>query len=237
VWEATVDGRPLHFHLAGINNQNFIMRDEETGSWWQQVSGEAIQGPLKGKKLKPVDHDELTFVLWKREKPAGRVLKPDEKIATAGGYVPADWEATVGKMRVTTMQQLDSSLPPRTIVIGIAIGNAAKAYPFEALQKQSPIIDTLGGVPFIIVLGEDKKSVRAFETVNDGRKLDLYLKPTSPQLRLIDAGSGSEWDFTGKAVSGPLQGTQLKRVSVLTDYWFDWKTYNPSSTVYELGAR
>jgi hypothetical protein len=37
----------LNFHLAGINNQNFIMRDEETGTWWQQVSGTAIQGPLK----------------------------------------------------------------------------------------------------------------------------------------------------------------------------------------------
>jgi hypothetical protein len=33
VWETTVNGRVLHFHLAGINNQNFIMRDEETGSW------------------------------------------------------------------------------------------------------------------------------------------------------------------------------------------------------------
>jgi hypothetical protein len=53
VWETTVDGKPLHFHLAGINNQNFIMRDEETGSWWQQVSGEAIHGPLKGRRLRP----------------------------------------------------------------------------------------------------------------------------------------------------------------------------------------
>ena len=34
-----VDGRRLHFHLAGINNQNFIMQDEETGTWWQQVTG------------------------------------------------------------------------------------------------------------------------------------------------------------------------------------------------------
>jgi Protein of unknown function (DUF3179) len=63
VWETTVGGRQLHFHLAGINNQNFIMRDEETGSWWQQVTGEAIQGPLKGQRLRPVFHDELTFAL------------------------------------------------------------------------------------------------------------------------------------------------------------------------------
>ena len=48
MWETTIDGRTLHFHLAGINNQNFIMRDEETGSWWQQVTGEAILGPAEG---------------------------------------------------------------------------------------------------------------------------------------------------------------------------------------------
>ena len=28
MWETTVDGRVLHFRLWGINNQNFVMRDE-----------------------------------------------------------------------------------------------------------------------------------------------------------------------------------------------------------------
>ena len=212
------------------------MRDEETGSWWQQVSGEAIQGPLKGKKLTPMDHDELTFALWKREKPTGRVLKPDEKIAAAGGYVPADWEATVGKMRVTTAQQLDSSLPPRTIVIGVAIGNAARAYPFEALQKQNPIIDTLRGTPLIVVMSEDGQSVRAFERKVEGQEREFFLKPNSSPLRLMD-DQGTEWDFAGTALNGNLAGKQLMRIAVLKDYWFDWKTYNPNTSVYTLGDR
>jgi len=80
VWETTVNGRLLHFHLAGINNQNFIMRDDETGSWWQQVSGEAISGPLKGTKLRSIEQDELTFAFWKKEEPNGRVLKPDPTV-------------------------------------------------------------------------------------------------------------------------------------------------------------
>ena len=41
----------LHFYLAGINNQNFLMRDKETGTWWQQITGKAIYGPLKGASL------------------------------------------------------------------------------------------------------------------------------------------------------------------------------------------
>ena len=47
MWKSRLDGRTLHFHLYGINNQNFIMRDEETGSWWQQVTGCALFGLLE----------------------------------------------------------------------------------------------------------------------------------------------------------------------------------------------
>jgi len=236
VWETTVKGRQLHFHLAGINNQNFIMRDEETGSWWQQVSGEAILGPLKGEKLREVLHDEVTFALWKQEQAHGRVLKPDPTVPEKQ-YAPADWEQRLSKAPVRIAQSLDQTLPPRTIVVGVTAGNASKAYPTEALVKQSPIIDELGGVPIVIVLGRDGKSVRAYERVVDGRKLEFFGKKESAQAPLIDAETGSEWDFTGKATSGQLSGKQLKQVPVLNDYWFDWKNYHPGTFVYDLGDK
>jgi hypothetical protein len=237
VWETTVNGQQLHFHLAGINNQNFIMRDEETGSWWQQVTGEAIQGPLKGQHLRPVFHDELTFGLWKREKPEGRVLRPNEQIAQAGKYVPANWEERVAKMPVTTSVVLDKSLEPRTIVTGLIVNGVAKAYPLDALVKQTLILDNVGGVPIFIVIGDDKKSLRAFERAVDGRKLEFFAKPNAASLTLVDAETGSEWDFTGKAISGSLSGKQLKKVALLNDYWFDWMTYHPGTSVYQLGNR
>jgi len=237
VWETTVNGKVLHFHLAGINNQNFIMRDEETGSWWQQVTGEAIYGPLKGQHLRPVFHDELTFALWKQEKPEGRVLRPEEAIARAGEYAPADWEERVAKMRVTTSQNVGATLEPRRLVVGVAINNAAKAYPLDALLKQSPLIDDVGGTPIFIVVGDDRKSVRAYERTVDGRKLEFFAKHDVSSLRLIDAETGSEWDFTGRAISGSLAGKQLRKVPVLDDYWFDWKTYHPDTMIYQLGDR
>ena len=95
-----MDGERLRFHVAGINNQNFVMRDEQTGSWWQQVSGKAIRGPLEGKRLTLVPHDELLFATWKSEQPKGRVLKTDPKIAREEDYEPADWEDRVGKYPV-----------------------------------------------------------------------------------------------------------------------------------------
>ncbi len=213
------------------------MRDDETGSWWQQVTGEAIYGPLKGQRLRPVVHDELTFALWKRETPSGRVLRPDNAVLAAGKYAPADWEARMQNVKVTTSRLVDTALSARTLVVGVKVNGAARAYPLEALQKQSPVLDDLGGVPIMLVMAEDGKSVRAFERVVNGRKLEFFARPQSAELRLVDAETGSEWNFSGKAIRGTLSGQQLRKLAVLNDYWFDWQTYNPTSTIYELGAR
>jgi len=235
VWETTIDGRVLHFHLAGINNQNFIMRDEETGSWWQQVTGEAIFGPLKGKHLKPVFLDELTFATWKHEDPQGRVLRPDEQIAAARKYAPPDWEERM--LRVPVATQINAPvLDKRELVAGINVNGAAAAYPIAALKRQNPIIDKTGGTPLLVLMSEDGQSVRAFERKIEGQEREFFLKPNSSPLRLID-DQGTEWDFTGTALNGNLAGKQLTRIPVLKDYWFDWKTYNPSTSVYTLGDR
>lgn len=233
MWEAKVDGRPLRFHLAGINNQNFIMRDEETGSWWQQVSGEAIQGPMKGKHLRPVFWDELSFATWKREQPDGRVLLPDARVESQ--YEKADWEEQYAKFPVVVSKDAADKLPGRTLLIGIQLNGAAKAYPFDALQKQRLILDEVGGVPVFLVVGEDQKSARAFERKLDGRTLELFVKVEGEVRRMVDAETGSVWDFKGNAISGSLTGQQLKPVPILKDYWFDWKIYHPKTAVYLLG--
>lgn len=211
------------------------MRDEETGSWWQQVSGEAIQGKFKGQKLEAVDLDELSFGVWKRENPNGRVLRPDEKILAENKYESADWEKEVARMPVSISAKLDDTLEPRALIVGVIVNNKAKAYPFSAIEKQSPILDMLGGTNIVILLGEDKKSVRAFERTLDGKTLEFFVKPDSAEI--VDAETGSTWDFSGKAVSGEFSGKQLKKITVLKDYWFDWKTYNPETQLYTLGSR
>jgi hypothetical protein len=231
VWKAEVDGRRLHFRLSGINNQNFLMRDEETGTWWQQVSGEAILGPLKGRRLERVRQDELTFGQWRTEQVRGRVLRPDPKVKE---YAEKDWESQIAALPVVT-PDIDRRLAPRALVSGVKAGNQAKAYPMSAIQKQSPIVDTIGTTPVVIVLGPDRKSVRAFDRRVAGQTLEFFARPGTSVL--LDAQTGSEWDFTGRAVSGPLAGKTLTKLDVLSDYWFDWQTYNPQTAVYALGAR
>ena len=206
------------------------MRDEQTGSWWQQISGLAIQGPLKGQKLTPVDYDEVTYGVWKGENPTGRVLRPEEDKAESN-----DWEKQVGKMRVTTAEIQDSSLTPRELIVGLTVNGESKAYPFSAIEKQAPILDNVGGKNVVILLGDDSKSVRAFETTVDGKNLEFLKKTDSGEI--VDAETGSIWDFSGQAKSGELNTKQLTRVQVLKDYWFDWHTYHPKAQLYTLGNR
>jgi len=229
VWRAEVDGRRQRFHLTGINNQNFLMHDEETGSWWQQVTGEAIHGPFQGRRLDLVPYDEISFAAWKREHPDGRVLRPDD--SAPWHQFSQSWEEETAKAPVVTPARADDPLKPRDVVVGVRLGGAARAYPLAALQRQSPVQDVVGGVPVLLAVGEDGRSVRAFERTVDGRALSLFARPGAP-LRLVDAETGSEWSFAGEAVAGPLQGKKLAWVQALKDYWFDWRTYNPATSVY-----
>ena len=272
MWDEQLRGRRLRFHLCGINNQNFVMCDEETGSWWQQATGEAFAGPLRGSRLRLVRADEVAFGIWRREHPGGRVLRPGA--TTAWRTWSADWEAKTGRLPVVAgVPGADGRgpLPPRTVVLGLALGGAARAYPVESLRRQGAVLDDVGGQGVVILVAEDGRSLRAFESTLDGRRVPFFVKlgpsPVSPALaasaavpapgpstsaapaaptapgarpapavpaprRWLDGASGSEWDFQGRAVSGPWRGRQLVPVPAMKDYWFDWRTYHPRTTVY-----
>ncbi len=235
MWERTIDGRVLSFRLAGINNQNFIMQDRETGSWWQQVSGEAIQGPLKGNRLTRVFHDELTFREWMRERPGGRVLLPAAD--TAWKRFSAGWEEETSRRPVRINAALDPRLAPRALIAGVEIGGTAKAYPVDRIITQAPVHDRVGGNPIVLFLGADGKSIRAFEARLDSLELEFIRPAAAEPGMVVDVGTGSRWSFRGEALSGPLAGKRLTPVYLLLDYWFDWSTYHPGGGVYLLGSR
>lgn len=229
-----MDGRVLHFRLAGINNQNFIMQDRETGSWWQQVSGEAIQGPLQGKRLTRVFHDELTFRTWRSEQPGGRVLVPAAD--TAWKRFAEGWEESTGKYPVRVNARIDSALPPRELIAGIEVAGVAKAYPVSRVLAQAPLHDRVGGTPVVLLVGADGRSIRAFVARVDSTDLELVRPAAGPAGEAVDVGTGSRWDFAGVAREGPLAGRRLEPVYVLKDYWFDWNTYHPGTALYLLGG-
>src|SRR5882672_8746107 len=147
------------------------MRDDETGTWWQQVTGCGMRGPLAGRCLASMDWDEVTFAIWRKEYPRTRVLKPEPDAKE--NYASADWETKIAGYPTVTPVVADDPLKPRDLVVGISSGGAATAYPFEQLTKASPILDEVGGTPVLILLHADGRSLRCLDRRLDGEGLDL----------------------------------------------------------------
>ena len=226
MWKRTANGREFHFYLAGINNQNFLMRDRETGSWWQQVTGRAISGPLQGATLELAPYDELTFGLWKSESPHGAVLAP---VTGHEKDYDNDWEKEVAAYSVPVSFP-GQGLKDRDVVVGVELAGQSRAYPFDSLLRDKVVEDQVSGTPIALLVAGDGKSVRAFRSQWNGTAIELYRDQTSNE-RLID-GVGNEWNFDGCAVAGTATGNCLERVTILKDFWFDWKNYHPRTTVY-----
>jgi hypothetical protein len=231
VWESTLDARVLHFELYGINNQNFIMRDRETGTWWQQVSGQALHGPLQGKHLKLMTHEEISYGLWKQQYANGRVLKPDSEFLKKKVYASSDWEKRIAKLPVDVRQWNPQLFPPREIVIGLNLNGSSKAYPLREINQNRMILDKVGQTPILIAVGSDEFTIRAFDRTVDGKILDFYVKTENPNL-FVDMNTGTHWDFDGSAVSGALTGKKLQKLTILKDFWFDWTNYHPNTQIY-----
>jgi hypothetical protein len=225
VWSRVLDGKLLHFHLAGINNGNALLRDEETSSIWQQSTGEAIFGPLKGRQLKEVPSNELTFALWRSEQPQGKVLKPDQTYAAE--YDPKDWEKHVEKTR-TVVDTETSGIAPHQLMLGVSFAGENKAYPIEAILAAKLIQDRVGGSPVLIVVGQDGASIRMFEG-----DANLTFVGKSGNGVMSDTQTGSAWNFQGCAVEGELKGRCLKEIEAHKDYWFDWMNHHPESAVFK----
>jgi len=167
-----VNGSVLHFYLAGINNQNFLMRDKETGSWWQQITGKAIFGQMQGASLELVPSDELTFGEWKSEVSDGKVLAPVPKYIKE---YDSKWEPEVAKLPVV-ISFPGTELKSRDVVVGVTLDGGSRAYPWDTLVKQSPVVDQIHGMPVLVVVGPDGKSFRVFIRRIDGKEAEFFLK-------------------------------------------------------------
>lgn len=206
------------------------MRDEETGSFWQQVSGKCISGRLQGAALELVPSEELTFALWQQDFPGGTILASDPRFADK--YERSNWEQQTGKLPAVVKLH-DQNLAARALIAGITIKNASKAYPLGSISEQIPIQDHLGGLPLLLVLGPDGKSLRAFIRRIPGETQEPdFFKRSGQDWALTDSTTSSSWDFRGCAVQGPSTGKCLETQYFLKDYWFDWQKYHPDTLLY-----
>ena len=206
------------------------MRDDQTGTFWQQISGRAISGPLSGEQLELVYSDELTFQLWRTENANGTVLEPVAKYSS--DYEKKDWDLRMAKVR-TVLEFPNSGLQSRDLVLGVTAFGASRAYPVQRVLAEKLVQDRLGGEPILLVVGPDDQSIRVFQARLRGNdQAPDYYRETNSAF-LMDSQTGSEWSFSGCAVSGKLKGSCLTLIPATKDYWFDWRNYHPSTTIFK----
>ncbi len=74
VYDRMIDGQTLNFS----QQSGLVIVDEETGTTWDGLSGEALDGPLAGSKLTPVKNTSSFWFGWKDFYPDTAIFGMDE---------------------------------------------------------------------------------------------------------------------------------------------------------------
>jgi hypothetical protein len=134
--------------------------------------------------------------------------------------------------RATVIQFPEHGMKPRDLILGIQDSGASRAFLYDRVIKEKLVKSYVGAEPVLIVVGPDGQSVRAFRDRIPGVDgVPDFYRMTANAL-MMDAATGSEWNFQGCATSGKAKGACLERTPMLKDYWFDWRNYNPKTTIW-----
>ena len=234
VFLAELKGRRLHFEYDSMVNANEVHRDVETGSRWQQSTGEAISGPLKGSTLTLYPFVLTTWKAWRTRYPnttllqplpgyAERIpiLRPRMKQARTSG----EGEAPAGSFST------DTRLRPKEMIAGLAVGTETMAFPISELRTARVVNERVGGVPIVVVHQLSSDTTTAFEARVKGKELRFKIGDSEASA-LIDLDTSSTWDPYGRCLKGPLKGTQLKPLILVPEFWFAWSQFRPATRLF-----
>jgi Protein of unknown function (DUF3179) len=216
------------------------MRDSETGSHWQQLTGECFEGPMKGKRLQAFPFLVTTWGEWRAKHPQTLALVP-EPAYKANYAIMADRIATLpyGSSQSPKRELLrhDSRLAAYEQIMGIEIGRAHKAYPLALLRRHVVLNDRVGSLPVLVVYMAASDTTTVFSRVLRGRTLVFRAAEDGAADVLVDKGTGSKWTAYGDCISGKLKGQKLDTIVPLPSLWFAWAEFYPDTAVYSAQAK
>jgi hypothetical protein len=227
VYSPLVNGRVETFRLVGMDHFNAMLEDAGTKSWWRQSNGECIAGPLRGQRLAEIASRQVSLASWKRAYPNTLILQPDSNFIESIKKM-ANYEIGKSKSQLTKRDSL--SWQEKSWVLGISTRTAARCYDWNELLQYKQIIDSLPGLPLIIVIENDSTSFHAYENKLGEKSLQLMRVKNG----ILDAVSGTLWNWDGVGVSGPLQTTSLQRIPCYQEYLHSWEYFHPLSKRYSL---
>jgi hypothetical protein len=227
VFSPLVNGRLESFRLVGMDHFNAMFEDSSTKSWWQQATGLAVAGPLKGMVLKEYPSSQLTIDAWMRKYPNSTIMKPD--IAFMDNYFRLE-EYERGTMRSDLVRRDIISWKPKSWIIGVRIQGFAKAYDWNDLVKKRVIQDSIAQMPILLTIENDTTSFHVYDRRVKGVVLD-FVKNNENDL-LNDLNTRSTWNIDGLCIEGNFKGEKLVPVQAYNEFWHSWQTFHSNTEKY-----
>ncbi|HEY6503210.1 MAG TPA: DUF3179 domain-containing (seleno)protein [Chitinophagaceae bacterium] len=219
VFEPVVNGQPEKFRLVGMDHFNAMFEDATTKSWWRQVNGEAITGPLKGQQLPEVFSMQTSLANWLRMNPSSYIMQADPAFLQSYDST-MKFETGESRSRLTGTDSL--SWKNKSWVIGVKTGTERKAYDWNRLYSEGIIQDTIGSTPLLLVLSTDKKSFFAFERPGGDARFSLANDTIFyNERRFRIDGKGIDTSYS------------LKPLPAYQEFWHSWRTFNPATRKQE----
>ena len=220
VYDPGIDGKKEHFRLVGMDHFNAMIEDATTKSWWQQATGEAVIGSLKGKRLKEIICTQATLAEWLKMKPHSLVMQPDP--AFENKYdTSLNYEDGSSRKKLTGTDT--RSWKNKSWVIGVETNGKAMAYDWNSLKKVRLIHDTFQSNNTLITLSTDMKSFYAFS---------LPVQENPVQIKGDTLISGAQkYLVNGKSLTGSMDLVQLPAYQ---EFWHSWNNFHPFSGTWQV---
>jgi len=219
-----VGGKSEDFRLVGMDHFNAMFEDATTKSWWQQATGMAVAGPLKGTSLEVIPSVQMTLSAWLRQNPGSLIMQPDTTFKKDYDDLA---EFDKGTIKSSLEKRDSASWEFKSWVVGVEHGKNSKAYDWNELVQKKIIQDSIPGLKLMIVLEKDTASFHALNRSINGQSLSFAIDSTGNGLK--DNITGSSWSMDGICMDGPLKGQRLSPVQASQEFWHSWRTFHPNT--------
>jgi hypothetical protein len=238
-FDPIINGRRFTFHIAGVFNGSILLGDYETNSYWTPFTGEALEGPLKGTKLKQLGLVQCRWNQWRQIHPQGLVAYGRQQLREGHSADRAPGGADVYFLRLLR-RPLDKRLPFNDPVLGVTCGNETRAYPLSILDivgdrnGQSAVLnDSIGENEIVILHLRGSWFTTVFSRRLNGKTLQFTLNPNG---QFTDSIHHSHWSYQGEALDGPVAGQKLAYVRSQVEEWYIWAAFHPATAIYGRAA-
>lgn len=227
-FDPQIGGQKLTFGVLGILLHNdMIMYDKETDSWWIQVTGEAINGKYKGKRLTILPGMELVqYSEFKKAHPDGKVLQPVSGHSNSYQQFGSEFGQQKPQSEAGSIADFDQ-------VLGIEVRKKHKGYKVADIKSKKVLNEKLNGWSLLLVADPNDGGVRIFRRfIEPSNRIPMVLDFELKDGKLVDKQTKSTWNFQGKAVEGELKGETLAKPVYLELFYQAWENFYPKTTIY-----